>query len=61
MEALGSLGWFLLLFIIIIGLISFVFFGVGSYFSKPYNNKRNEMIEQKLDKIIELLEKDKKE
>ncbi|MBM7661104.1 hypothetical protein JOC85_001876 [Bacillus mesophilus] len=61
MEALGSLGWFLLQFILIIGLISFIFFGVGSFFSKPKFNKQNENIEQKLDRIIELLEKERKD
>jgi hypothetical protein len=74
MEAIGSLGWLLLTNILIIMVIAFIFYGVRSFFIKPKNddndyraygyhkyNKNIENIEQKLDRIIELLEKERKE
>lgn len=66
MEALGSFGWFLLTNVLIIMLIAFIFYGVRSFFVKQKNDnsdlsKEYKNIEQKLDRIIELLEKEKKE
>ncbi|SET51310.1 hypothetical protein SAMN05421676_105149 [Salinibacillus kushneri] len=75
METLGSFGWMLLINIVFIMLIAFIFYGVRSFFIKPKNDgyyhyyKRNKSgenydkelknLNQKLDKIIELLEKEK--
>ncbi|WP_246943603.1 DUF4083 family protein [Bacillus pinisoli] len=61
MEALGNMGWMILHYIVIIMGIAFIFYSVGSFFSKPqrearHDAKRMEDIEQKLDRIIELLE-----
>lgn len=71
MEAIGSFGWFLLINILIIIVIAFIFYGVRSFFIKPKNDdnnyrdygyhNENKNIEQKLDRIIELLKKEKKE
>lgn len=61
MEAFGSFGWFLLINILIIMLIAFIFYWVRSYFKNDSGNGReNKNIEQKLDRIIELLEKEKR-
>ncbi|UOQ87240.1 DUF4083 family protein [Gracilibacillus salinarum] len=64
-QALGSMGWLLLIFMIVICLIAFIFHSVGTFFKDnggdntytPTRKERN--IEQKLDRIIELLEKEK--
>nr|WP_304217162.1 DUF4083 family protein [Fredinandcohnia onubensis] len=73
MEQIGSFGWFLLMNILIIMVIAFIFYGVRSFFIKPKNDdndyhdfgykEKNNLIniEQKLDRIIELLEKEKKD
>ncbi|WP_077617527.1 DUF4083 family protein [Bacillus sinesaloumensis] len=74
MEAIGSFGWFLLMNILIIMVIAFIFYGVRSFFIKPNNDDNDDRdfrdtkennnlkeIEQKLDRIIELLEKEKKD
>lgn len=74
MEQIGSFGWFLLMNILIIMVIAFIFYGVRSFFIKPKNDDNNYQdfgyykeknilinIEQKLDRIIQLLEKERKD
>jgi hypothetical protein len=56
---IGDVIFQLLMFIIIFGIFSAVFFLVRSLVTKQPNWSNN--IEQKLDRIIELLEKDKRE
>ncbi|QDP41127.1 DUF4083 family protein [Radiobacillus deserti] len=61
MEMISSFGWFLLFFMLIVALIAFIFYGVGSFFVRPpkvnYYQHDSNRIEEKLDRIIELLEK----
>ena len=56
---MGDLLFQLIFFILMIGFVAAVFYAVRSLVSKR-PDKQNSM-EQKLDRIIELLEKDKKE
>lgn len=56
---IGDLIFQLLMFMIIFGIFFAVFFLVRSLVTKEPDSSKN--IEQKLDRIIELLEKDKRE
>ncbi|UOQ50092.1 DUF4083 domain-containing protein [Gracilibacillus caseinilyticus] len=64
-QVLGSMGWLILIVMIVICLIAFIFHSVGTFFKDngdgngytPTGKEKN--IEQKLDRIIELLEKEK--
>ncbi|MFJ7362913.1 DUF4083 domain-containing protein [Peribacillus frigoritolerans] len=55
---IGDLVYQLIMFILLIGMIFAVYFFVRSLLAR--SNKSNRM-EQKLDRVIELLEKDKRE
>ena len=55
---IGDLVYQLIMFILLLGMIFAVYFFVGSLLARA--NKSNRM-EQKLDRVIELLEKDKRE
>ncbi|MFJ7306305.1 DUF4083 domain-containing protein [Peribacillus frigoritolerans] len=55
---MGDLVYQLIMFILLLGMIFAVYFFVRSLLAR--SNKSNRM-EQKLDRVIELLEKDKRE
>ncbi|WP_251027714.1 DUF4083 family protein [Bacillus sp. ISL-41] len=56
---MGDLLFQVISFILMIGIVAAVFYAVRSLVIKEPNNQKS--IEQKLDRIIELLEKDNKE
>lgn len=56
---IGDLLFQLISFILMIGIVAAVFYAVRSLVIKEPNNQKS--MEQKLDRIIELLEKDNKE
>jgi hypothetical protein len=56
---IGDLLFQLVFFILMIGIVAAVFYAVRSLVIKEPNNSKS--IEQKLDRIIELLEKDNKD
>ncbi|MBD7937160.1 DUF4083 family protein [Cytobacillus sp. Sa5YUA1] len=58
MFNLGDFIFQVLMFLFLIGIISIIVGASKSLFSKKKSNENNR-IEQKLDKVIELLEKDK--
>jgi len=57
---LGDVLFQLIMFILMIGIFFAVFYFVRKLLTKQQPNKENQ-IEQKLDRIIELLEQDKKQ
>ena len=59
MVNIGDVIFQILMFVFIVGIFFAVFFLVKSLFTKP--PKKSDQIEKKLDRIIELLERDKKE
>ncbi|MDF1996348.1 DUF4083 domain-containing protein [Peribacillus frigoritolerans] len=55
---IGDLVYQLIMFILLLGMIFAVYFFVRSLLARSNNSNR---MEQKLDRVIELLEKDKRE